>query len=104
MDVSSYERLLREVEQLREENARQQQTIRDLQKRIDELERSAKRQAAPFSKGEPKKRPKEPGRKKGEQHGLHAHREPPPAQRVDEALDASLPEQCPDCGGAVVED
>ncbi len=104
MDASSYDRLLLEIQQLREENARQQQFIRDLQKRIEELERTAKRQAAPFSKGEPKKRPKKPGRKKGEQHGQHAHREPPSAQRVDETLDAPLPEQCPDCGGPVVED
>src|SRR6267154_270072 len=104
MDASSYERLLFEIQQLREENARLQQTIREQQQRIEELERSAKRQAAPFSKGEPKKRPKKPGRKKGKKHGDHAHREPPSLDRVDETLDASLPEQCPDCGGDVVED
>jgi len=75
-----------------------------LQKRLEESERSAKRQAAPFSKGEPKKNPKKPGRKKGKQHGDHAHREPPPPARVEETLDAPLPEQCPDCGGEVVED
>lgn len=97
MDAPSYEQLLRENQQLRE-------FVAQLQKRIEELERSAKRQAAPFSKGEPKKKPKKPGRKKGKQHGDHAHREPPPPERVDETLDAPLPDQCPDCGGDVVED
>jgi transposase len=100
-----------EVQFLREQLAQkdrvieqQQQIIRDLQKRLEEAERAAKRQAAPFSKGEPKKKPKKPGRKKGEQHGVHGHREPPQPTQVDETLDAPLPEQCPDCGGDVVED
>jgi transposase len=97
MDAPSYQQLLLENQQLRE-------LVAQLQKRIEELERSSKRQAAPFSKGEPKKDPKKPGRKKGEQHGKHAHREPPLPERVDETLDAPLPEQCPDCGGDVVED
>lgn len=104
MDAPSYEQLLRENQLLRDENARLRQTISELQKRIEDLERSAKRQAAPFSKGEPKKNPKKPGRKKGKQHGDHAHREPPPPQRVDETLDAPLPDQCPNCGGDVIED
>jgi transposase len=104
MDAPSIQQLLLEVQQLREENARLQQIIREQQKRIDELERSAKRQAAPFSKGEPKRKPKKPGRKKGAQHGDHAHREPPPPERIDETLDAPLPERCPDCDGDVIED
>ena len=97
MDAPSYQQLLAENQQLRD-------LVAQLQKRIEELERVAKRQAAPFSKGEPKKRPKKPGRKKGEQHGDHAQREPPPAERVDENLEAPLPDQCPECGGPVVED
>jgi transposase len=97
MDVPSYQQLLLENQQLREQ-------VAQLLKRIDELERSAKRQAAPFAKGKPKQRPKKPGRKKGDQHGKHGHRELPPPTRVDETLDAPLPEQCPDCGGDVVED
>ena len=104
MDAPSIQQLLLENQQLREQNAQLQETIRVLQKRIEELERSAKRQAAPFSTGEPKKNPKKPGRKKGEQHGEHGHREPPPPERIDETLDAPLPEQCPDCGGDVIED
>jgi transposase len=111
MDAPSYQDLLHENQQLREQLAQRdriieqlQQTVRELQKRIEELERSSKRQAAPFSKNKPKRNPKKPGRKKGEQHGQHGHREPPPPAQVDETLDAPLPKQCPDCGGDVVED
>ncbi len=103
MDASVYQQLLLENQQLREQNARLQETIRDLQRRLDEAERAAKRQAAPFSKGEPKKNPKKPGRKKGKHHGNHGHREPPPPH-IDETLEAPLPEHCPDCGGDIVED
>ena len=73
-------------------------------KRRQDRPQAAKRQAAPFSKGKPKSRPKKPGRKQGDQHGKHAHREPPPPSQVDETLDAPLPDQCPDCGGDIVED
>jgi transposase len=104
MDVPSFQELLLENQRLREENARFRQTIVDLQKRFEELERSVKRQAAPFSKGLPKPNPKKPGRKKGKRHGQHAHREPPPPAQVKETLEAPLPKQCPDCGGDVVED
>lgn len=78
--------------------------VADLEAKLETALRSAKRQAAPFSKGEPKKRPKTPGRKSGEQHGQHGHREPPPPERIDETHDAPLPEQCPDCHGDVIED
>ena len=47
---------------------------------IDELEaaRSAgKRQAAPFSKGAPTRRPRRPGRKPGAAYGRHGHRAVP---------------------------
>jgi transposase len=99
MVAPTYEQLLRENQQLREQLA-------VLQKRLEEFERSAKRQAAPFSKGPPKLRPKKPGRKQGEQHGKHGHRPPPPPAQVDEHLDAPLPDKCPDanCGGHIVED
>lgn len=109
--MDALEQLRLENQQLRELLAQRdrlieqlQQRIRDLEGRLDEALRSAKRQAAPFSKGPPKKRPKKPGRKAGEEHGRHGHREPPPLEKIDETLEATLPEQCPDCGGAVVED
>jgi len=104
VDAPSYQQLLGENQQLREQIALLQETVRALQQRLDEAERSAKRQAAPFAKGQPKKNPKKPGRKPGEQHGRHAHREPPSPAQVDEILDAPLPEHCPDCGGGIVED
>jgi transposase len=99
MGAPAYEQLLRENQQLRER-------IAALEKRLEELERSAKRQAAPFSKGPPKLAPKKPGRKKGKQHGKHGHRPPPPPDKVEETLDAPLPSTCPDanCGGNIVED
>lgn len=78
--------------------------VADLEKRLDEKERAGKRQAAPFSKGEPQDRPKKPGRKRGKRHGQHAHRPPPPPEAIEETLEALLSEVCPHCGGAVVED
>jgi len=111
MGTPSYQQLSLENQQLRERNTqleqtvtRLEQTVREHLRRIDELERSAKRQAAPFSKGEPKAKPRRPGRKAGQKHGRHAHREPPPPTQVDETLDAPLPDHCPGCGGDVVED
>lgn len=110
MDAPSYQQLLLENQRLREQLAQRdrridhlEQIVRDLHQRLEEDERSAKRQAAPFSKGEPKQNPKKPGRKKGAQHGPHAHRPPPPGQ-VDETREAPLPPQCPDCGGPIIED
>jgi transposase len=96
--VAEQQRLIeqqqRTIEQL-------QQTVRQLHDRLDVAERAAKRQAAPFSKGEPKERPKKPGRKKGEKHGRHGHRPPPPENEIDEVLESSLPCECPHCRGAV---
>jgi transposase len=104
MDAPSFPELLHEVERLRAENARLQETIRDLQRRLEEAERAGKRQAAPFSQGPPKRKPKRPGRKRGNKHGRHGHRPPPSEAQVDETHEAPLPGCCPDCGGPVVED
>jgi transposase len=81
-----------------------QRRVAELEKRLDELERTRKRQAAPFAKGEPHARPKKPGRKSGKKHGEHAHRPPPAPETIDETLEAPLPEACPHCGGAIAED
>jgi len=78
--------------------------VAELEKRLDDKERAAKRQAAPFSKGPPKAQPKKPGRKAGNKHGQHGHRPPPPQDAIEETLEATLPEACPDCGGAIQED
>lgn len=82
-------RLEQRVRQLEDETRR----LKDL---LEEARRAAKRQACPFSKGPPKRRPKKPGRKPGADYGVRASRAKP--QRVDEVLEAPLPERCPHCG------
>ena len=68
---------------------------------MENSRRSGKRQAAPFSKGEPAEEPKRPGRRSGGDHGRHGHRATPVGP-VDRELAAPLPSCCPDCGGALV--
>jgi transposase len=95
------ERLRRENEQLRQENERLRGELDEARASLDLAQRQAKRQAAPFSKGPPKPRPKRPGRKAGKAHGRHGHRLPPSPAGVDEVLEAPLPQACPHCGGGV---
>ena len=90
--------------------ARLERRIAELEQRVAQLEqllekatRAQKRQAAPFSKGTPKRDPKKPGRKPGVNYGPKAHR-PLPEQKPDEIIDVPLPEQCPECGGQADED
>ena len=64
---------------------------------LERARRAGKRQAAPFSKGEPKKDPAKPGRKSGEQYGTKAHR--PVPDHVDEEIRVGLPDACPCCQG-----
>lgn len=111
--LADNERLRAENEQLRAENqqlrrekaalearvARLEADLQALKASLDTAQRQGKRQAAPFSKGEPKAAPKKPGRKAG--HPA-AHRAIP--EKVDRTEEAPLPPACPDCGGAVVED
>lgn len=78
------------------------QRIAELEKRLDETQRAGKRQAAPFAKGPPVVQPKKPGRKSGSKHGRHGQR--PPPEPINVTLEARLPEVCPHCGGALVED
>jgi len=96
-------RLIQENDRLRLDNDRLRQDNTDLKAALDEAHRAGKRQAAPFSKGPPKKRPKRPGRRPGRLYGKKAYRRPP--DRVDRVVDAPLPECCPDpeCGGAIEE-
>jgi transposase len=84
--------LLVENAALRAENER-------LRGQIEELRRAAKRQAAPFSRGAPKRDPKRSGRRPGEEYGTRAHREIP--DRVDEEIVVALPDGCPCCGGVL---
>lgn len=75
--------------------------VAQLEARLEELSRSAKRQAAPFSRGLPKADPKRPGRKSGEDYGTKARRAIPAV--IDEVHEAPLPPACPRCGGRVIE-
>jgi transposase len=74
--------------------------IAELERALEESRRGGKRQAAPFSKGDPKPTPKRSGRKRGDAHGRHGHR-PVPVGRPDRELDAGLPSGCQHCGGTV---
>ena len=74
--------------------------IAELEKLLEESRRSGKRQAAPFSKGEPADAPARPGRKRGKLHGRHNNRACPDVE-PDRVLDALVAGCCPDCGGAL---
>lgn len=91
-----------ELVALRRSNQEHVDQVAQLRALLEQERRAGKRQAAPFSKGEPKRQPKRPGRKSGAAYGRKAHR--PPPQRVDEVVEAPLPATCPDCSGAVAQD
>lgn len=104
--MPTYEKLLQERDELLRRVAEQEKRIAEqekrlahLQKLIEKLQRKGKRQAAPFSKGEPKADPKRPGRKPGEQYGQPATR--PVPRRIDETLEVQCPLFCQACQGKV---
>lgn len=78
----------RRIDKLEEENER-------LRREIEKLQQAAKRQAAPFSKGEPKRHPKRRGRKPGKRYGRRAYR--PVPRRIDRIVEVPAPLYCPDC-------
>src|SRR4029078_3944143 len=75
------DRLEQEIERLRREN--------------EKLQQAAKRQAAPFSRGEPKRNPRRRGRKAGKRYGRGAHPHPPRTAR--RTVEVPAPLLCPDC-------
>ena len=91
--------LRQENERLRQDNERLRRELDQTRAELDQARRQSKRQAAPFSKGQPKAQPGKPGRKRGAARDRHGHRPPPPPERVDETLEAPLPDACPRCGG-----
>jgi transposase len=100
------ERLSQENLALRQQNealSRANETLREeiarLRQLAQEAQRSAKRQAAPFSKGPPKEKPKRPGRKRGKAYGVKARRRIP--DHFDESYHVALPSCCPYCQGRV---
>jgi transposase len=90
--------LQRQVEQARYKNKRLRKRLERLEQDLEKARRATHRQAAPFSKGEPKAEPKTPGRKAGSDYGERSCR--PVPQRVDEVLPAPVSRRCP-CGGTV---
>jgi len=102
-------RLRRRVADLEAVNTRLEARVAKLEARIAELTglleqrtRDGKRQAAPFSKGEPKPDPRKPGRKPGKDYGTKAVRTVPD-RPPDEVIAVPAPKCCPSCGGSVRE-
>jgi transposase len=75
-----------------------------LRAELDQLTRSGKRQAAPFSKGTRVPAPKPPGRKPGS--GPFRYREAPPPEAITEPpVDVTVTlAACPVCGGLLTEE
>ena len=84
-------------DQLKERDAR----IAKLEKLLEEARRAGKRQAGPFSKGDPKPDPKRAGRKPGKRYGRRGQR--PIPRKVDERIEVPCPAVCDrkGCSGAV---
>lgn len=95
----TYEELLQENSELRRQLLKAEQRIAELEKLLEELRRRGKRQAAPFSKGEPKSAPQRPGRKPAEDYGKRAARSRP--TKVDEKIEVGCPLFCEVCQGPV---
>ncbi len=95
----SYAQLLALVQAQQEQIALLEQENLLLRQKIEALQQSQHRQAAPFSRNQPATHPKLPGRKAGE--GPFTYRKPPPAEFVDtQWVQAPLTSQvCPRCGG-----
>ncbi len=87
----------RRVRELEAQVERLTATVERLTQALEAPQRAGKRQAAPFSKGSPAAAPKTPGRKSGDEHGVHRHRAAP--AQIDETHEVPLPSCCPDCGG-----
>lgn len=83
------DQLIAQNKALQAENAR-------LKKRIEELERRARKYAAPFSRETRTPDPKPPGRRPGE--GPFAYKSPPTPQQVNETVQVATPNTCPRCG------
>jgi transposase len=95
------EQLRRDLERSERERGKLERENARLKEELEAARRTGARQAAPFSKGAPKRRPRRPGRKPGEAYGRQGHRRQPVV--VDEVRDVPLPSACPTCGGAVEE-
>jgi hypothetical protein len=75
--------------------------VRQLQDQIEELERAAARQAAPFRRRDKIKKPPDQHKRPGRPVGHPPAFRPVPSQ-IDETIAVPL-EQCPTCGGALLD-
>src|SRR5437867_4905233 len=94
------EKLEKENESLRDQLDKVLAENERLRKELEEALHSLNRQAAPFSKGDPKPTPKPPGRKPGAQYGERGSR-PLPA-RIDQRITVPLPTKSLCCGAPVI--
>lgn len=89
-------RLTRLLEERDRELAELRAKVAELAEALQKSERAGKRQAAPFSRGKTKAKPKKPGRKpghKGARRSVPGH--------VDTVCEAEPLASCPDCGGGI---
>jgi transposase len=91
------QQLRKDVQQLEEEKRRLEEELKRVRNDLEAAQRAARRQAAPFSRCQPNRHPKCPGRKSGLAHGPHHYR--PIPDHVDEEIHVAAPAQCPNCGG-----
>jgi transposase len=100
-DVKSLSRedLLALVAQLQQQVVDLTATVEELRAENSHLQRGAKRQAAPFSRGTRTRQPKRPGRKPGQ--GTFSFRQAPSPEEITEPpVDVPvILEACPGCGG-----
>jgi transposase len=94
-----HERADRDRDRYRRDRDQLRKKIDRLEDDLDKARRALHRQAAPFSRGVPRRPPGRAGRTAGAAYGRKAHRRPP--AHVDESYDAPLPSCCPECGGAL---
>lgn len=92
----------RKIAELKRRLVERDRLIEQLRKKIERLERineelrrAAKRQATPFSRGEPKANPAKRGRKRGRRYGRRASRSMP--SRIDRVVHVPAPMWCPAC-------
>jgi transposase len=96
--VEKDQRIAKLEEQLAQALAANQkllEQVKRLQRRVEELERGGRRQAAPFARRKLVSCPKKAGRKAGK--GQFKHREKPDITQVSETKTADL-DGCPVCG------
>lgn len=87
------------IERLQAENAALRELVKQLTDRIEQLEREAHRQAAPFRRKDKDKKPPDQHKPPGRPPGHPAAFRPPPPQ-VDDDVEMRL-DGCPECGGPI---